>query len=120
MHQINISGEKDGEKRIGGGDFGSVGVICLANELKGSWCKHVVKAIEIGDKYALQDGKKESQAAEIASGLNIGPILYAVLAFKQTKESSFSSYLPDLTPMSKNISNLVTKILTNARIKYYP
>lgn len=77
-HNCLLPGEKDGGKWLGGGDFGSVGVVCLANELREEGCKHAIKALNLEDN-TFEDAKKEASMAHIASDLGIGP--YFVRSF---------------------------------------
>jgi len=81
-------GEKNGGLWLGGGDFGSVGVICLNNEIQSENCKHAIKAIKVEEEKELEDAKKEAENAEIASDINVGPNFIRSFGCK-TSEGNF-------------------------------
>ena len=65
-------GEKDGGRYIGSGDFGSVGVICLKDEVQSVDCKHIIKAMDLS-RVSIGDAINEGKGAKLASDNGVGP-----------------------------------------------
>lgn len=67
-----VEGEKDGGKYIGSGSFGSVGVICLKDEIQSVDCKHIMKAIDLS-LVSIGEAINEGKGAKLASDNGVGP-----------------------------------------------
>jgi len=78
-------GEKSGGLWIGGGDYGSVSVICLNDEIQSENCEHVIKAIKIDNENELKDAKYEAEIAELVSDIKIGSKFVRSFGCKTTK-----------------------------------
>ena len=99
-------GEKDGGKYIGSGSFGSVGVICLKDEVQSTNCKHIMKAIDLSH-VSIEDAINEHPAVAESAIVGFphdikGNALYGYVVLKDVGESR------DRSNLSKEINQLIS------------